>query len=199
MRIGIFGGSFDPVHSGHRWLARFVVEALSLDKLLIIPASMSPFKESTGASPEDRLNMCRAAFPEDCFEVSDIELRRGGKSYTVDTVNAVRELYPDASLYLITGSDQILSFDRWYRFRDILSMVTLTGVSREGGVKREELERFADGRLRPFGECLILEFSPVEISSTRLRQMLEKGEDTGELLPEGVKDYVEKKGLYKNG
>lgn len=199
MRVGIFGGSFDPVHSGHRKLAEFAVEALGLDRLLIIPAALSPFKESSGAGADDRLAMCKAAFPEECFLVSDLELCRGGKSYTVDTVNAVKELYPESELYLIIGSDQVLSFDRWYRFSDILSMVTLTGVSREGGVRKEELERFAEERLRRYGKCTILEFSPLEISSTELRKMLAAGTDPGELLPEGVKEYIKQKGLYKNG
>ncbi len=199
MRIGIFGGSFDPVHSGHKKLAEFVLEALGLDKLLIIPAAMSPFKESSGASSSDRLAMCKAAFEDECFTVSDLELCRGGKSYTVDTVNAVKALYPDSQLYLIVGSDQVLSFNRWYRYMDILGMVTLAGVSREDSVKRDEIEKFAESQLRPYGQCEILEFSPLEISSTELRRMLAEDIDTGELLPEKVKEYIKQKGLYKNG
>ena len=118
--ICIFGGSFDPVHKGHKKLALFIAEMLRLEKMLIIPAGLSPFKSSTGADEAQRLEMCRLAFPEDIFGVSDIEIKRGGKSYTVDTVTAVRELYPEEKIYLLIGSDQLLSFDRWYRYRDIL-------------------------------------------------------------------------------
>ncbi len=198
MKTGLFGGSFDPVHLGHKRLADFAVEALGLDKMLIIPAALSPFKESSGADESDRLAMCKAAFPEAHFEVSDIEMRRGGKSYTVDTVSEVKRLYPDSSLYLIIGSDQVLSFNRWYRYKDILGMVTLAGVSREGGIPRDELERFAEKELRPYGRCEILDFSPLEISSTCLREMLLQSRDTGEFLNPAVRDYIDKKGLYKN-
>lgn len=196
--ICIFGGSFDPVHRGHKKLAVFVAERLKLRKMLIIPAAMSPFKKSSGATESQRLEMCRIAFPEDIFEVSDIEISRGGKSYTVDTVDEVRRLYPDERLYLLMGSDQLLSFDRWYRFKDILSQVTLVSVSREHTVETERLEGFADERLRPYGECIILDFSAFEISSTVLREGISEDRDMSEFIDEGVAAYIHREGLYKH-
>ncbi len=196
--ICIFGGSFDPVHKGHKKLAAFVAERLKLRKMLIIPAAMSPFKKSSGATESQRLEMCRIAFPEDIFEVSDIEISRGGKSYTVDTVDEVRRLYPDERLYLLIGSDQLLSFDRWYRFKDILSQVTLVSVSREHAVETERLEDFADERLRPYGECIILDFSAFEISSTVLREGISEDRDMSEFIDEGVIAYIHGEGLYKH-
>ena len=196
--ICIFGGSFDPVHKGHKKLAVFVAERLKLRKMLIIPAAMSPFKKSSGATESQRLEMCRIAFPEDIFEVSDIEISRGGKSYTIDTVYEVRRLYPDERLYLLIGSDQLLSFDRWYRFKDILSQVTLVSVSREHAVDAERLERFADEHLRPYGECIILDFSAFEISSTVLREGISEDRDMSEFIDESVAEYIHGEGLYKH-
>ncbi len=196
--ICIFGGSFDPVHKGHKRLADFICEKLSPEKMLIIPAAMSPFKNSSGATQNDRLEMCELAFPEKHFEISDIEINRGGKSYTVDTVNAVKNLYPDKKLYLVIGSDQLLSFNKWYRFSDILSLVTLVSVSREGSVSFARLEDFSEKELRPFGEVKIFDFSPLEISSTALREKISSGEDTSQFLDEAVRSYIYRKGLYKN-
>lgn len=196
--ICIFGGSFDPVHKGHKKLALFIAEKLKPGKMLIIPAGLSPFKSSTGADNTQRIEMCRLAFPEDVFEVSDIEIKRGGKSYTVDTVTAVKELYPDEKIYLLIGSDQLLSFDRWYRYRDILSMVTLVSVSRESAVETESLNEFADERLRPYGECIIFDFDAFEVSSTAIREVLSSGEDAGQYIDSDVSAYIQKEGLYKN-
>ena len=196
--ICIFGGSFDPVHKGHKKLALFIAEKLRLEKMLIIPAGLSPFKSSTGADEAQRLEMCRLAFPEDIFGVSDIEIKRGGKSYTVDTVTAVRELYPEEKIYLLIGSDQLLSFDRWYRYRDILSMVTLVSVSRESAVEAARLNEFADERLRPYGECIIFDFEAFEVSSTFLRERLSSGEDVTHYIDSHVSAYIQKEGLYKN-
>ena len=196
--ICIFGGSFDPVHLGHKRLADFVTDKLSLEKMLIIPAAMSPFKSTSGGTAEDRLTMCRLAFPEEKYEVSDIEIKRGGKSYTVDTVRAVKKLFPHSRLCLLIGSDQLLSFNRWYCYKEILSLVTLISVSREDSVKTEKLRDFAEKELSAYGECKILDFDPLEISSTELREAIEKNEDTSLFLEKTVRAYIDEKGLYKN-
>lgn len=196
--IGIFGGSFDPVHKGHKKLALFMCEKLLLEKMLIIPTAMSPFKNTSAADSEHRKNMCSLEFYEDFFEVSDIEIKRSGKSYTVDTVKSVKEKYPDKKLYLIVGSDQFLSFNRWYKFDEILKDVTLCAVTREGEVKKEELEVFGEKNLAEFGEYKIFEFEPLEISSTKIREYISRNIDTSRFLSENVAEYIRTEGLYKN-
>ena len=196
MRTGIFGGSFDPVHLGHRRLAEFLQEALSLDRMLIIPAYVSPFKERTAAPDADRLAMCRLQFPEAHFTVSDMEIAASTRSYTLLTVQKLREQYPADAFFLLVGSDSLFSFDRWYHFAEILQQVTLVAVSREAD-ETQVMEAFAEKNLRPFGTVRILPFTPLPVSSTRLREALREGKDTSGYLDESVKEYIIKKKLYK--
>lgn len=196
--ICIFGGSFDPVHKGHVKLAQHVVKELSLKKMLIIPAALSPFKSNSGASPEDRMTMCSLAFSDGSFTVSDIEIKRGGKSYTVDTVNAVKELYPEEKIYLLIGSDQFLSFNKWYKFDDILKKVTLITVVRDGSLDENQLKDFSQRVLSPYGESIVLTFSPIEVSSTEIRNKARSGEDFSSLVGEEVFSFIKAKGLYKD-
>ena len=201
MRIGIYGGTFSPVHSGHLLAAREFMRGMELDRLLIIPAAQPPHKEMhTPVSAQDRFEMCRLAFGEmEGVEISDIEISRGGKSYTVDTVTSLRLKYPDDELFLLVGTDMILTFDLWYRYTDILSLCTLVYVRRENDAELNTkisekilfLEKQTDTKIRH------IKIEPVEISSSELRQMLFDGEDTGDLIPEKVKNYISEKGIYK--
>ncbi len=193
MRIGIYGGSFDPPHKGHRLLAENLMKACDALKVMVIPTAMSPFKNSSGASAEDRLQMCRLAFSEEFFEVSDIEISRGGKSYTVDTVSAVKAMYPDAEFYLFMGEDMLLSFDRWYRYRDILSMCTLVAACRTEN--RGKLQKMKDYARDVLGDKVVIcESVPVEISSTEIRQALSLGDS--EYVSREVMEYIRSRGLY---
>lgn len=194
MKIGIYGGSFDPPHKGHRLLAENLMNACGALKVMVIPTAMSPFKSSSGASPEDRLQMCHLAFSDELFEVSDIEISRGGKSYTVDTVSAVKAMYPDDELYLFMGEDMLLSFDRWYRYRDILSMCTLVAACRTEN--REKLQAMKDFARDVLGDKVIIcESVPVEISSTQVRQQLSCADS--EFVSPEVMEYIRFRGLYR--
>ena len=118
MRIGIFGGAFNPVHNGHINLAKSYIESLSLDKLLVIPTANPPHKTALGlADKEDRLTMLSLAFSGvNKTEISDIEFRRTDKSYTYETIKELRKLYSCDDFFLIIGEDQFLSFDKWYQY-----------------------------------------------------------------------------------
>lgn len=198
MNVGIFGGSFDPVHNGHVKLASHMLSELSLDSLLIVPAYRCPFKPEDASHAADRVEMCRLAFSDPRTEICTLETERGGRSYTVDTVSAIKKQYgEDNGYFLIVGADQLMKFSRWYRFADILSSVTLCAAARTGTDKRAELERCADNELRRYGQCLISDFEPLEISSTLIRETLASGSDASAYLPGAVYDYIKDRGLYR--
>lgn len=194
-KIGIYGGSFDPPHNGHKLLASNLAKACNVDKVLIIPTAMSPFKNSWGASPEDRLEMCKLAFSESLFEVSDTEIRRGGKSYTVDTVKEIKNQYPDSELFLFMGDDMLLSFSKWYKFQEILSMCTVVAACRtENLEKLQEMKEY--GKTLSDDKILIFDCAPVEMSSTGVRESIRKGENVD--ISADVYNFIKSKGLYMN-
>ncbi len=197
-KIAIYGGSFDPPHKGHKALAFNLAQKCGAEKVLIVPAAMSPFKDESGASAEERLNMCRQNFSEDLFLVSDVEIQRGGKSYTVDTVSAVKDMYPDSQLYLFMGDDMLLSFHRWYEYRKIMSMCTLVAACRTENLA--ELDAMRDYACNVLGDdgtgVIVCSSVPVEISSTEIRNQLRTGVESEMLLPE-VNNYIKTRGLYR--
>ncbi|MBE6783887.1 MAG: nicotinate (nicotinamide) nucleotide adenylyltransferase [Ruminococcaceae bacterium] len=190
MKIGLFGGTFNPVHTGHLNLVKNFKEKLGLDKILVIPTAQPPHKEAKAlASSEDRINMCRLAFG-DLAEISDIEMVRGGKSYTVETLEELKKKYPDDEFYFLVGSDMLLSFKRWYRWEDILSMCTLCATDRNN----EESCRESDPDF--FEKIIFCDFEKTVVSSTQVREKLERKEDVLRLIPEKVLNYIKEKGLY---
>ena len=202
MRIGIYGGTFSPVHCGHVLAARIFAQEMKLDKLLIIPAFEPPHKEmSTPVSAELRLEMCSLAFEDlDCAEISDVEISRGGRSYTVDTLTALREKYPHDELILLVGTDMILTFDLWYRYTDILSLCSLVYVRRETDRELDEKisEKISSLEKQSGRKIRHIKVDPVEISSTELRFMIGRGDSAGmkKYLPERVMEYIISRGLY---
>ena len=130
MKIAIYGGSFDPPHKGHRLLAESLAHICDAQRVLVIPAAISPFKNTSGASAEDRLHMCELAFDSPIFQVSNLEIERGGKSYTVDTLRQIKKLYSDSQLFLFMGEDMLLSLDRWYKYEEILELCTPVAACR---------------------------------------------------------------------
>lgn len=194
-KVGIFGGSFNPPHIGHLRLALSAAKELSLDKVLIIPALKPPHKVNPAlASPSDRLRMCELTFTDKVFEVSDMELHREGKSYTIDTIRAIRRQNPDDKLFLIVGADMLLSFHTWKDYKDILSLCTLVAAVREGDGS-EELAAYKDKMLTGF-DVRILEFTPIPISSSEIRESI-KETGTSEFITLEVKEYIESRMLYK--
>ena len=198
-RIGIYGGTFNPPHIGHIQAAKQAVKALGLSKLLIIPAYAPPHKAvlpTNSPTAQQRLEMLRIAVA-DCpeIEVSDMELRREGVSYTVETVQALKRQYPDGELVLLMGTDMFLSFDTWMRWEEILQNAAL-GVFYRGDKgekpaiarKKEELEALG-------ANVTLVQNDVIAISSTQMRRLL-AFRCAGELLPAGVLDYIRENRLY---
>ena len=195
MRIGIYGGAFNPVHKGHIKLAEEVKTKANLDKIIIMPSGQSPHKSSHAlVDSTHRLEMCRLAFAGEDYIVSDLEIKREGKSYTVDTVTELKKIYPEDELFLIMGSDMLLCFDRWYRYEDILSMVTICATTRQGDISLDELKAYSCDVLGK--ETLIIDFEPFECSSTKVRDALVSGEDASSMISADVLAYIIEKRLY---
>ena len=199
MTIGLFGGTFDPVHLGHRYLLDEVMKAVRFDRVYIIPAKIPPHKAASGmTSEQDRFEMCRLAFSDlDSVFVSDFEMKNEGKSYSYNTVKHFKELHPEDKLYFIMGSDQLLSFDSWYRPDDILEMTGIIAVSRDDDISNSELEAKASSLSKGKDSIIIVGTKPFELSSTQIRNAVGSGEDVSGFLAPKVYEYIKSKGLYR--
>lgn len=199
-RIGIFGGTFNPPHLAHKSIAMKMKKEANLDEIVVIPTFVPPHKQAKDlASAADRLQMCKLTFFEPFFSVSDEEIKRQGKSYTYDTLKARKEKSND-ELFLIVGSDMLLSFDKWYRYEDILSMATLCAVSRSGKDSLSKLKTYAKEKLNlseEKGNVVFLCVEPFELSSTLVRSKIKAEEDITGLVEEKTGEYIKKRGLYK--
>lgn len=191
-KVGILGGAFNPPHKGHVRLARYFADRLSLDKVLVIPSFIPPHKSAADlAGGADRLEMCRLAFSRDNrFEVSPVEIERGGKSYTYDTLIEIKKTVPPAELFLIVGSDMFMSFETWHRYRDILKICTLCTASRE---KNVDLRNGGDNSIN----AIVSNLAPLVISSTQIREKCRNGEDISEFTGKKVAKYINDRGLYR--
>lgn len=189
LRIGILGGTFDPIHEGHLALAKAACDQLKLDRLIFVPACTHPFesKRLVLASPEERLDMTRlAAASKPKFEVSDVELKRGGVSYTVDTLRHFRKQYPAPNeLFFITGGDWGKNLSQWKEIDTIFSLAYFVVARRPG---------FDTSGLSP--KVRFLDFVPLDISSTAIRDALKKGKPLEPVVSKPVLDYIQKHRLY---
>ncbi|MER3536200.1 MAG: nicotinic acid mononucleotide adenylyltransferase [Thermus sp.] len=186
MRLGLFGGSFDPIHMGHLLAASEAVEALGLDRVLFVTAAYPPHKTPV-APPEDRHAMVLLATLEDPrFEASRLELDRPGPSYTVDTLRAARGLYPGADLFFITGADAYRDLLSWKEGGRLSEYAQLVAVSRPG-YPRPTLPV----------PVLWLEVPEYGVSSSLIRERLKRGKSVRYLVPPLVEVYLEKQGLYR--
>ena len=197
-RIGIYGGTFSPPHNGHIAAAKAFMEQMWLDIVYVIPASTPPHKQMTCAvSPEDRLDMCRLAFSEmEGVYVSDMEIQRGGKSYTVDTL---RELTgEDRRLFLLLGTDMMLSLGEWYRPDEIFRLSYPVYIRREKDAILDQriIQTIADYNEKYGKVVRRIVTEPLVISSSEIRRRFEARESVEGLLPPSVEKYIRDKHLY---
>ncbi|MFA5275371.1 MAG: nicotinate-nucleotide adenylyltransferase [Candidatus Omnitrophota bacterium] len=188
MKIGILGGTFNPIHTGHLILAEEAREKLKLDKIIFVPAHLPPHKDNSDiAHPQQRFLMLRLALRGNKhFAVSNIEIRRQGRSYTIDTIKEFKKLYPDDELYFITGSDLLKYLDEWKDLGEIIKMVKFIVATRPG----YPLERIPT-------YISTLPIRAVDISAFEIRSAIKEDKSFRYLVPEKVFDYIERKRLYK--
>ncbi len=203
-RIGILGGTFDPIHFGHLRPAVEVRAALSLDAIRLLPCRVSPLRDEPAAAPEHRLAMLEAAVAgEPDLIVDGRELDRPGPSYTADTLAELRAEYPDDRLYLIMGGDAFAAFDRWDRWRQILASAHIVATHRPGAAPTAPAavcDALVDAPQRleetPAGRIWIQPVTQLDISATAIRGLAARGGDLRWLLPEPARHHLEEHRLY---
>ncbi len=199
LRVGIYGGAFAPIHVGHVAAAKAFMEQMWLDVLFVIPTGISPHKQmSAGASNADRLEMCRRAFEGiEGVIVSDIEIRREGASYTVDTLRELAD--DDRRLFMLCGTDMILTLDTWHEPDEIFRLAYPVYIRRESDESLDErlIEKVTEYRNKYGKNVVKIKAPAIEVSSSDIRKRIADGEDFSSLVPEAVADYIREKGLYK--
>ncbi len=183
-KIGIYGGSFDPIHHGHLILAREAREALDFEKIIFVPAAVSPFKRrAPTASGETRLAMLRAAIQgEKGFEVDDCEVRRPPPSWTIDTIEEMRKREPVAEIYLLVGEDNVATLDRWQRFDELKKLVRFVVLDRTGSEAQRAYQ---------------IVRRKIDISATNIRARVACGQSIRYLVPQAVEEIICREKLYR--
>jgi nicotinate-nucleotide adenylyltransferase len=190
MKIGIFGGTFDPVHCGHLQLAQYARSQFSLDKVIFVPAYQSPHKKNIPllTSPQDRYEMARLAIEGEPFlDLSDCELKRKGVSYTLDTLSEFEKKYPGAEFFLIMGKDAFEGLDTWHRAAELKKKVRFLVAKREN----HEIHTPKGARV----EWIKMPLCP--ISASGIREAVKQGKRVGDTVPPKVFQYIRKRSLYE--
>ncbi len=190
MNIAIFGGTFNPFHSGHEKMLSAICNIGYIDKVLVIPDYLPPHKKTDYlASDTDRYNMCKIICEEyEKSEVSDIEIKREGKSYTVDTVKQLKDIYKNADFYFVLGGDMVSILDKWYKWEELLREIKFIAFSRNDD---EEFIKNVD-KMKSKGTNIKIVYEEIpDISSTDFRKTL-----NFDLLPEKISEYIKNKGIY---
>ena len=196
-KIGVLGGTFNPIHNSHIYLAQEYVYKLGLDRMVIVPAYLPPHKEAQDlASSQDRLNMCRLATRDlPLFHVTEFEIVQKGKSYTYKTLRHIKNKYPDSELYLIMGADMFITVQDWRLAPEIFKMATLCGGQRQKdefsmlNIHKQVLENQG-------ARCIIIDQEAKPLSSTQVREMIAAGEKPTELVHPEVWKYIVNNSLY---
>ncbi len=189
-RLGILGGTFDPIHIGHLQMAQVVCEKMKLDKVIFVPSNLPPHKTAVGLTPADhRLNMVKLAVQDNpFFTVSSCEIEKGGKSYSIDTVQYLSHVFSGGKLFFIIGADAFSTINQWKDIDQIVRIVDFIVVNRPGSVKQKK----SKSSLRQTQ----LVMPGLDISSSFVRQRIAQGKNIHYLVPEKVVRYIVKNKLY---
>jgi len=188
MKIGILGGTFDPVHKGHLYLAKKVLRKLRLDKIIFIPTNLPPHKKTAKVTPaRHRFNMLKLAIGSDKrFKISDIEIKRKGRSYSVETMKLLRKKYGSSvEFFFITGSDSLKELSKWKDLKEFLQLCKFVVVKRPDFPIKRDLDDF-----------IILHIGAKDISATDIRDRVKKGRSINKIVPRKVLSYIKKNRLY---
>lgn len=197
MRIGIFGGTFNPVHNGHVQAVARTISCASLDQVLVIPTAVPPHKAAAGmAEGRHRLQMCRLAFAEmPKVKILDLEIKRGGPSYTVVTLQDLRVRYPDDELFLVMGADMFLTFEQWVQFETIMAAVSFCVLPRNAA-EQSEIHAYAVHLSLPAHKLLFIPMPETPLSSSDIRADFASGKCPRDKMPARVTSYICEHGLY---
>ncbi|SMO50942.1 nicotinate-nucleotide adenylyltransferase [Melghirimyces algeriensis] len=192
--VGIYGGTFDPVHIGHLMMAEQARQKANLDEVWFVPAACPPHKKGAVASAEDRMTMVeKAVLDHPFFRASAIELKREGPSYTVDTVRKLAQDHPDVQFHLIVGTDMVRDLPRWYKIKEIADIVNFIGLVRPGFILDiDQIPEHIKNRL-----TLIHNGIQMNLSSTWVREQRAKGNSVRYIVPESVRQYMKEHRLYE--
>ncbi|WP_079910598.1 nicotinate-nucleotide adenylyltransferase [Paenibacillus sp. 32352] len=193
MKVGIMGGTFDPIHIGHLIAAQCAFEQGGLDQVWFMPTNVPPHKrQAPGATPEQRWEMvCRAVEGHPSFRPLDIELQKGGVSYSIDTVKLLKQQHPDIRFSYIIGADMVQFLPKWYKFEELLQLISFIGLQRPGypldiGELPEPVK----------GSVTFVTMPLMELSSTYIRERVAAGKTIRYMVPDRVYDYIEESGIY---
>ena len=197
-KIGVFGGSFNPIHNGHIHLIEKCKEVCDFDKVMVIPSAMPVHKDGAQMiSGAQRLNMCKLALQKYSWcTVLDMELTRKEKSFTQITMQTLIQQYPQDAFYLIIGSDMLITFHQWYRYRDILSSAIICAMRRDD-VSDDDLNATKRRLETDGGTILLIDAPPLMVSSSEIRDRIKCGDSVENLVPAAVLSYIMEKGLYQ--
>ena len=197
-KICIMGGTFNPPHIAHVNLANSFYDLIKPDKFFIIPDNLPPHKISKDlAGSEDRINMCKLSFNKEKFIISDLEIKRKGKSYTIDTLLELKKQFLDSTIYYIMGSDMFVTLTEWKDYKHILKLAVICTAARDFN-EEQMIYEFAE-KLKLDGAEILAPVFPVNvISSTEIRKMIKQKQDVSRFLSPLVYSYIKEKNLYKS-
>jgi len=197
-KIGIFGGTFNPVHKGHEIAALRFYDRFKLDKLLIVPANIPPHKQIAGqVTARQRFEMCELGFNKKNMSVLDLEIKKDSVSYSFDTVAEIKKNYKNGKLYFLVGSDMLLYLENWYKYQELLKLCAFV-VAYRNGQDRDGILELRDKLIKMGAEIELLENEPFEISSTELREHIKNNNiELDKYISRKVLEYIKEKKVYE--
>ncbi|MBC6002253.1 MAG: nicotinate-nucleotide adenylyltransferase [Paeniclostridium sordellii] len=200
IKIGIMGGTFDPIHYAHLATAEYIRETYNLDKILFIPNGNPPHKSKLRTNKIDRYNMVLlATMNNDNFAVSDMEINRESRTYTIDTLKELHKKYKNANIYFITGFDAICDMESWKDVSENFELATFIAANRPGISSLEAKEKIENLKIKYNANIRSVNVPSLDISSTYIRKHIKDGKSIKYLIPENVETYIYEKNIYTNG